>query len=427
MYTGEMVWFVGVVEDRYDPNQLGRIKVRCFGIHSEDKNIIPTKDLPWASVMLPINSAGTGSIGQSATGIVQGAWVVGFFTDGKDMQQPLIMGVLPSKPYTFDEEEEGTGFIDPDGINPVNSLYENDQPLSATSDHKYHPNYFMRNDLRQDDIETAVPPKVPTVAENKTDSYYDRLTWSSPEVHNGGAPSYPFNKVLAGESGHVLEVDDTPGAERIAQFHKSGTNYEILNNGDKIETINGDNYQVIVKGNNIYVKGNMNLTVDQDVRMLVKGNYHLEVEGDYTQNIKGSKHTKIKNSEFKETGNDFVSNVTEDYTQRIGGMETRIVDSDMRTTIRGNEERTILKNFGRVVVGDTSTVTIGKENKAVSKTLDIKSSGDLTIETESNMTTDVDLNKTVKVGNNVDEDVEGNQTTTIVGNLDVDAARIDLN
>ena len=43
------------------------------------------------------------------------------------------------------------------------------------------------------------------------------------------------------------------------------------------------------------------------------------------------------------------------------------------------------------------------------------------------MTTDVDLNKTVKVGQNVDEDVTGNQTTTITGNLDVDAARIDLN
>jgi len=429
MYTGEMVWFVGAVEDRDDPEELGRIRVRCFGIHTEDKNIIPTKDLPWATVMLPVNSAGTGSVGQSATGIVQGAWVVGFFTDGKEMQQPLIMGVLPSKPYTLDDDEVDLhGFIDPDGVNPVNSLYDNDQPLPATSNHKYHPNYFLRKDLREDDIETAVPPNVNTVADPKTDSYYDRLTWSSPEVHNGGLPVYPYNKVLAGESGHTLEVDDTPGVERIAQFHKSGTNYEMLNNGDKIETINGENYQIVVKGNNIYVKGNMNITVDKDVRMLVKGNYHLEVEGDYTQNVKGSIHTKIKNSEFKEIGNDFVSNVTDDYTQRIGGMETRIVDSDMRTTITGNEERMVSGYYKRLVVGDTTTVTKANENKTVTGTFDLLSLGDLTIETASNMTTDVDGNKTVVVQDgNVTETINGNQTTAITGNLDVDAARIDLN
>ena len=28
-----LVWFVGVVEDRMDPNFLGRVKVRCFGYH----------------------------------------------------------------------------------------------------------------------------------------------------------------------------------------------------------------------------------------------------------------------------------------------------------------------------------------------------------------------------------------------------------
>lgn len=429
IYTGEMVWFIGVVEDRRDPDELGRVRVRCFGIHPDDKNILATKDLPWATMMLPPNTAGTGSVGQSATGIVQGAWVVGFFTDGKNMQQPLVMGVLPSTPYVA--EKENVGFEDPDAVNPLTVFYDNDQPLSATSEYKDHPSHFLRNDLRQLDVETAVPPKVSTVAEDKTDSYYERQTWSVPPVHNDAEPLYPYNKVLASESGHTIEVDDTPDAERLAQFHRSGTNYEITADGNKTETINGENYQVVIKGNNIYVKGNMNITVENDMRTLVKGNYHLEVEGDVTENIKGSRQININNSEFKEIGNDFVSNVTDDYTQRIGGMELRIVDSDMRTTITGSEERTIMKNHGRVVVGNTDTVTIGNENKAVSGTLDIKSTGDLTIETESNMTTDVDKNKTVSVGTsgngNVTENVNGNQTTTITGNLDVDAARIDLN
>ena len=29
-------WFVGVVEDRDDPDKLGRVRVRCLGYHTED-------------------------------------------------------------------------------------------------------------------------------------------------------------------------------------------------------------------------------------------------------------------------------------------------------------------------------------------------------------------------------------------------------
>ena len=35
------VWFTGVVEDRNDPAKLGRVRVRCIGFHTEDKNDIP--------------------------------------------------------------------------------------------------------------------------------------------------------------------------------------------------------------------------------------------------------------------------------------------------------------------------------------------------------------------------------------------------
>ena len=39
------IWFIGVVEDRNDPSKLGRVKVRCLGFHTEDKNDIPTETL----------------------------------------------------------------------------------------------------------------------------------------------------------------------------------------------------------------------------------------------------------------------------------------------------------------------------------------------------------------------------------------------
>ena len=39
------VWWYGVVEDRKDPLYLGRVRVRCIGWHTDDKDLIATEDL----------------------------------------------------------------------------------------------------------------------------------------------------------------------------------------------------------------------------------------------------------------------------------------------------------------------------------------------------------------------------------------------
>ena len=36
------IWFTGVVEDRDDPDKLGRVRVRCVGYHTDDVTKIPT-------------------------------------------------------------------------------------------------------------------------------------------------------------------------------------------------------------------------------------------------------------------------------------------------------------------------------------------------------------------------------------------------
>ena len=51
-------WFIGVVEDRNDPLQVGRVRVRAVGYHTENKTILPTEDLPWATVMTSTESSG---------------------------------------------------------------------------------------------------------------------------------------------------------------------------------------------------------------------------------------------------------------------------------------------------------------------------------------------------------------------------------
>ena len=101
------VWFYGVVEDRQDPYLIGRVRVRCFGHHTGDKVILPTKDLPWAQVMLPVTSAGISGVGQSPIGLVEGSHVFGFFRDGEARQEPVVMGSMPGYPTELGDTTKG--------------------------------------------------------------------------------------------------------------------------------------------------------------------------------------------------------------------------------------------------------------------------------------------------------------------------------
>ena len=93
-----MIWWSGVVEDRNDPEKLGRCRVRIFGWHTDDIQLLPTNVLPWALPMQPITSAATSGVGTTPVGIVTGSWVVGFFLDGDEGQKPVIMGTIAGKP-----------------------------------------------------------------------------------------------------------------------------------------------------------------------------------------------------------------------------------------------------------------------------------------------------------------------------------------
>lgn len=93
------VFYTGCVESRADPLMLGRCQVRIVGLHTHDKLLLPTKDLPWAHPMGPITSASMNGIGWSPTGIVQGTWVIIIFLD-EYQQQPIMLGTIGGIPMT---------------------------------------------------------------------------------------------------------------------------------------------------------------------------------------------------------------------------------------------------------------------------------------------------------------------------------------
>lgn len=91
-YGDRFKWFVGVVKETVADNN--RVKVRIFGIHrTDDQTRVSDGDLPEALVLMPTTGGQTGG-GAGAHGLSAGTWVMGFFADGDDCQQPIVVGVI---------------------------------------------------------------------------------------------------------------------------------------------------------------------------------------------------------------------------------------------------------------------------------------------------------------------------------------------
>ena len=121
------VFYTGCVESRNDPLMLGRCQVRIVGLHTHDKTILPTKDLPWAHPMGPITSASMNGIGWSPTGVVQGTWVIIIFLD-EYQQQPIMLGTIGGIPMTQSAAEFA------DWNNGVVTTNEDGELLSSTGE-----------------------------------------------------------------------------------------------------------------------------------------------------------------------------------------------------------------------------------------------------------------------------------------------------
>lgn len=90
-------FYVGFVEDRDDPLMLGRVRVRVLGLHTHDKAILPTTDLPWAYKVQPTTSGAMNGIGSAPVGVVEGTCVIVQYVD-PEKQQPFVVGTIGGIP-----------------------------------------------------------------------------------------------------------------------------------------------------------------------------------------------------------------------------------------------------------------------------------------------------------------------------------------
>lgn len=148
-----------------------------------------------------------------------------------------------------------------------------DSPSTSLGGHNNTPNKIK--DARLDVISTA-------------DDNINITEPSSP-THS----EYPYNSVRETLSGHVKEYDDTPGAERIMEMHKSGTFYEIHPDGTRVLRVYGDDFEISLNDKNLIVSGNLNITVEGNANILTKGNVKQKVGGDYELIVHGNMTTRV--------------------------------------------------------------------------------------------------------------------------------------
>lgn len=248
------IWWIGIVEDRQDPEQLGRVRVRCFGWHTEEKTKIPTDSLPWAHPIIPVN---TGNFGTPK----EGDMVFGFFVDGGSAQQPAIVGIIPGKPLKKPNYQNG--FTDP-RTNLSSVPKKPDDSAETYPKSKYLREPTINRLSRGKSEGTIIATRKKNLKKNVKSA--GGVIWSEPPSSFG--PKYPYNNAYESEAGHALEFDDTPNNERVHLAHRTGAFIEFDKDGSRIERVQKDNYTIVMGDDFIYVKGKATITVD--------GNFNLK-------------------------------------------------------------------------------------------------------------------------------------------------------
>ena len=387
MILPEFKMWIGVVESRIDPENLGRCKVRVLGYHTANTVTLPYEDLPWATVMMPVTSASVSGVSETPA-LLPGSTVVGFWADGNDEQNPVIIGSLPGIPVER-LEDPNLGFSDPNGKFPrteedvgYNDLNEPDLPRLARGDAaEKHASLLQKREKRATGIPTATAPSITKTAKDLSGVDYSSVSWDEPHPRFGSTATgtysepgtvptfdkgttsvYPFNKVTETESGHVFEVDDTPNNGRIHEYHNSGTFREIQHDGTTVTKIVGDDYEIVLGGKNVSIKGACNITVQGDLKLRVDGDYYEEIKGHKFTTVGKTHHTKIVGNSVTEVGSSVSNNIGEDYSLRVGGVQTITCVDSHKMTVGGDYNNIVNGKLDLISTGNMSMTTLQSYN-----------------------------------------------------------------
>lgn len=178
------------------------------------------------------------------------------------------------------------------------------------------------------------------------------------------ASVYPFNQVNETPSGHVIEIDDTPGGERVLIKHETGAGIELKPDGSLIINSRRNTVQVSSGDQKVVIGGNGEITYEGSLTLNVTGDYNVNVGGNYNVNAKSSYNEFVGDMKRVEVARNSSEIVREGKQTTIGGNEYKMNLSTLRNVGKGDVENYISGNYKLHNNGDIKISS--KKNYAVS-------------------------------------------------------------
>lgn len=251
-----------------------------------------------------------------------------------------------------------------------------------------------------------------------------------------GNSVYPFNQVYESESGHVIEVDDTPGAERINIHHRTGTFREMHPNGDMVDKVARDRYTSVLRDDYLHVDGFANITIDKAMKIVVNNdklkngknsnvNFDIEIGENANVNLvinKGNCNVRLKDGDanlllnsgdvnIKQEDGNFNHFVNGDYNLEVTGHMHTVIGDDQVTEIGGSRDCRIDGDFDNlhILTGYSETlIELGE--------MRIEVGGDKSELLHQDSYLQVIANRTTFIGANEEKTVTGNSKTHVSQN-----------
>ena len=334
-------------------------------------------------------------------------------------------------PVEVAQKYENTGFIDPNLVYPKSSYkrFPDTNKLATGND--------IGNTVvskKNADRHTGIPCA-------------NGETWDEPE--SPYAAKYPFNKVTESESGHVIEIDDTPNAERLHTYHKSGSYEETNNVGSHVRRIVGDSYEIIDRNGNIFINGRCNITVGgacnvlvlSDANITVKGDTNITSKNDVNWNVSGNFNLQVNetfnirsknlNIETDEKRSTYVGQTS---TEQVNGHASEAYDSGLDTRVKGIHNHEVSINQNISIGNDQATKVSGKQTNTVTGDIITKGAAKVTMNATGDIITKGGAKVTLDAAGDIITKGASNQVKATGkidmkagGNLNIDATQTHIN
>lgn len=257
----QLLWWYGYVTDINDPLQMGRVRVVVRN-HYED---LPPESVPWARVFgNATNYEGVGDF----IPLAPNTEVIGYFEDGLSKKKPVVMASMQNIPRMDNSRHS------------VSPLARGEQVLG----------------------------KEPLA--------------DSPEPPSPYAAEYPYNRTITTKGGHAIELDDTPGNERIHIYHSAGAYIEINKEGRIVVKSKDSSFEIVEKDKHLQVNGNLNVRVKGDLNSLTEGDVTVTALGNMTYTSDKSIFFRAKQGVKIETPADVVVKAVGGLNLTKGGLSS---------------------------------------------------------------------------------------------------------